>query len=547
MYSDKSNDKNIKWQSTFLSELKNLIKDESVYQSFNKYFLVSPFNHQILGSAKVKHIGGCRRIYYNNDMIYHITEYESFYSEFYEYWELLQKTQLLEHTSRIGFFRRTQSKASLEGIMKWRETNSRYESDEYIDVVLDEDKNDSLKFNNIYRYDQHNFKLDFDIAGYYQNNLLDAVILDDVCDKDIIMAICGLKCDGMMIIRTSLLRDNILQVMSYLYNKFDEFELLKCECQHPLNPACYLIGKNFKKISFSVLTEDVERIDKDLDNSFEHVLLPSVLDMYNIEKNRLTDTILSFMKKLSLNKEDLLPPEKINLVSQEYIKPAILWAHKYHMETKSIYEKRKVIDNYKYLLFNFSCNKIIETDNKKYPITHIKTLHENKRRLNNAKRKIDTNEQFVDNNIDSGIIDWNKLTDCLDLHRSLKRTISWNYKTEMVTNAWMKLYEILETEKIAINHKTSYKTFHLCEAPGAFILSTNHYLKSNTPVSSYEWYAQTLNPFNSKNKSKGASVLKDDYGIIGSYPNRWLYGRYNTGDITDPGTIYSYKENQNLK
>ena len=544
MYSYKKEEKPGKWQKTFLSNLHNLIKDETVYQSFNKYFMVSPFSNQILNSAQIKFIGGCRRIYYNNVLVPHITEYESFYPEFYQYWELFQKTKILDNSTKIGFFRRSSSKGSIEGTIKWRETNSHYEYDEYIDVVVEEDKDTPLKFNNVYRYEKHNFKGELDIIKYYNSNLFDTVLLDKPIDKDIMLAMTTIRDSGSIVIRLSLLRDDIVNIITFMNNRFGKVELLKAECQHPLDPILYLVGTEFTELSNPEILEIAEWVKGIKCDHPLSVITTDSVNLYNKFENRLTDSILSFMRILSLDNKDSLP-ENMDITSLEYIQKGISWAHKYSMEPKSIYEKRAIIDAYDYLTFEFSHNdmKDVKIDNKVYPSLYNETLHENKRRLNHAKRKIDTNEQFIDNDVDNGVIDWNKLTDCIDLHRNLKRTISWLYKGEMVTNAWMKIYEVLDNERIAINHKGGFKTFHLCEAPGAFILSTNHYLKSNTEVSSYDWYAQTLNPSSSKNKDKKRSVLKDDFGIISAYPNRWLYGRYNTGDITDPGTIYSYKEN----
>ena len=69
----------------------------------------------------------------------------------------------------------------------------------------------------------------------------------------------------------------------------------------------------------------------------------------------------------------------------------------------------------------------------------------------------------------------------------------------MVTNAWLKMYEILNNVDI-LDDIEHLNAFHLCEAPGAFILSLNHYLKTRNI--SYNWYAQTLNPYANKNKSR---------------------------------------------
>jgi 23S rRNA U2552 (ribose-2'-O)-methylase RlmE/FtsJ len=113
-----------------------------------------------------------------------------------------------------------------------------------------------------------------------------------------------------------------------------------------------------------------------------------------------------------------------------------------------------------------------------------------------------------------------------------------------VTQAWLKMYEIMNTFELFDKKKRTVKTFHLCEAPGAFILAINHYLKTKTPVDNFDWYAQSLNPNSKKIVSEYGRVFGsgDPTGLLNQYPDRWIWGKDGTGDITKPENIISYKK-----
>jgi hypothetical protein len=68
-------------------------------------------------------------------------------------------------------------------------------------------------------------------------------------------------------------------------------------------------------------------------------------------------------------------------------------------------------------------------------------------------------------------------------------------KCEFVTNAWCKMFEILNTYPVVDPSKKSVKSIHLCEAPGGFITSLNHYLKQHNRLVEFTWTATTLNPY----------------------------------------------------
>lgn len=101
-----------------------------------------------------------------------------------------------------------------------------------------------------------------------------------------------------------------------------------------------------------------------------------------------------------------------------------------------------------------------------------------------------------------------------------------------ISQAWLKMYEIIEECNI-INKKTGiYRTFHICEFPGTFINCLNYYIKTKTKLDKLEWHGQSLHP-----KLGG---LSDKYGLYKYNKDRWDYGIDNTGDITNINNIKYY-------
>jgi hypothetical protein len=110
-------------------------------------------------------------------------------------------------------------------------------------------------------------------------------------------------------------------------------------------------------------------------------------------------------------------------------------------------------------------------------------------------------------------------------------------KTKPVSRAWIKFYELLFVTKVFDNLKGYLKVFHICEAPGTFIMSTIYYLDRWNRDLKYEWDATTLNPrYLSKNG------IGDTYDLLKKYKDKWTFGFDGTGDITVEKNIKHYRE-----
>lgn len=102
---------------------------------------------------------------------------------------------------------------------------------------------------------------------------------------------------------------------------------------------------------------------------------------------------------------------------------------------------------------------------------------------------------------------------------------------ELCTQAWCKFHEILCSFPIIPQEafqNGKLNSLHLCEAPGAFIASLNHYLKSHRFPCDWNWVANTLNPYHEANDN--LMMIMDDR-LIANTLNCWYFGPDNTGDI----------------
>ena len=107
-----------------------------------------------------------------------------------------------------------------------------------------------------------------------------------------------------------------------------------------------------------------------------------------------------------------------------------------------------------------------------------------------------------------------------------------------ISNAYVKLWEIYETfDWLLSKPKSSTPTpqinfFHMAEAPGQWINTTNHYFNQHMPENMrYNWFANTLNIKHPRMKGI-INALHDNYGFIKQHPKKWIYGADGSGDIT---------------
>jgi len=132
------------------------------------------------------------------------------------------------------------------------------------------------------------------------------------------------------------------------------------------------------------------------------------------------------------------------------------------------------------------------------------------------------------NHID--IAGWHSHTSHMHECGHITYSIKTNIKGELVTQAWSKFYTILNNFPDIVK-TNNFSTLHLCEAPGAFITSLNHYIqnkfKDNTHIN-WKWSAATLNPYYEGNEI--GKMLIDDRLIIETL-SQWDFTDDFTGDV----------------
>ena len=88
---------------------------------------------------------------------------------------------------------------------------------------------------------------------------------------------------------------------------------------------------------------------------------------------------------------------------------------------------------------------------------------------------------------------------------TLRHTLERKYTLTKTSQGFIKMFEILKIFNLLDIESKTHKTFHLCEAPGQFIMATNHYLKTETNNETFDWTAQSL---------VGNKALKDNYNLM---------------------------------
>ncbi|KAL7051033.1 hypothetical protein ACKWTF_004303 [Chironomus riparius] len=160
-------------------------------------------------------------------------------------------------------------------------------------------------------------------------------------------------------------------------------------------------------------------------------------------------------------------------------------------------------------------------------IENYEALQMIKRILNYVKSKL--------NNLK--IEEWGEHTKRRNPAQQIVYHLKNSIKAEFVTQAFAKFFECISSyPMIDENLGDKFFSVHLCEAPGAFITSLNHYLKLHHPETKFEWRATTLNPYYEGNSI--SNTILDDRLILHTLPN-WFFGDTHDGNIIDADNIRS--------
>ena len=123
--------------------------------------------------------------------------------------------------------------------------------------------------------------------------------------------------------------------------------------------------------------------------------------------------------------------------------------------------------------------------------------------------------------------EYSSLSYKLDTYRSMKHVLNTQYNMQVVTNATMKIYEIISQLKLLKQGRN--KIFCNAELPGGFIIGINHYIKTILTHSSFNWVASSY--------ISDTGTLGDPYGIYESNKSKWLMDSTMNGNLLDRDNI----------
>jgi hypothetical protein len=362
------------------------------------------------------------------------------------------------------------------------------------------------------------------------------------------------------------------QYFNYLYHLEKQYHK-KLNYKLDLN----LIGKNYNSTQKTIEIID----DIDLDNNFilkkSKKKTTSTYKSKTIDKTSRVDILVLIysIKKLYTNYFDNLHYNIMKYITEDskgtiFINYDILNKKNYNNLLASIhfFEENKIPYNKSYLVYIDKFNKNIinqlfsykyeikhqlikyrDTQSKRFQKTTIEKLNDKKVKSYSFDGFYEKQDLFelaykVKNNLLEEIADHEvpkpikQATE--DFARGVSAYIMEHFKTQYpVSNAFCKLWEIYNSFDV-LPLKANLKIFLMAEAPGQWIHCSYYYYflnyakKRNTPKIKYEidWRANSLNPYNQVNLAKyGNDIFSDQYGFMKKFPQRWVWGADNTGDL----------------
>ena len=199
-------------------------------------------------------------------------------------------------------------------------------------------------------------------------------------------------------------------------------------------------------------------------------------------------------------------------------------------------------------IFSYPCgNNDEEPETLQFDFDNVREIGENfvslRSKLNSVKGKLGKYADGYDMRKD-----WHIHTENLHLFSALPRVLSREFGSELTTRAWLKFYDILARFPSMLDgakDNNQFVSFHLCEAPGAFISALNHRFDSQQLRKlNWKWFANTLNPYHELSKQHEA--IFDDQ-MIACHEENWLFGNDNTGNILDIDNLKSFSEKINCE
>lgn len=447
--------------------------------NFNKYDLISPKNQSLITDDNVinRFYGNNKIKYYNNKPLIGFTDYNAYYPEnFYSLWELINKFNIIKNIDDIAFIDEGYYNyfGHIEAIIKYNEENLHCEDINYQRILLGSDNKSKYynHFASVYKHKIHEYK-------FLDNKIFfDLIVCNcfNIINNLVSLLICRKESTCIIHIR-DYINENNLKLINYISSNFKKSYLVKPSVVNPLDTCSYLVCEGFHGVNKDIIKNMInDRLIHDINVDKMFISLFSNYLEYVIEfmDSPIGDPIGDPMCN---NEKNILYATK--------------WSNRYKLKIKSLYDKdqsHEYTRNYEsYTLKNYNLLDIEPNNIIMHELYNLKGI------INKWERLIDTQEKYIENNIDDYIIDWNNLTTCMDEYRDLKWMLMWKYNCEITSSSWMKIYEILHNERLEAK-----KTFQIYDNKCSVTLSVNHFLKNN------DWYMHTSN-----NKN---NILLHEYG-----------------------------------
>ena len=284
-------------------------------------------------------------------------------------------------------------------------------------------------------------------------------------------------------------------------------------------------GYNFNTDKQKKYVTNIITINDDMKNNYS--------EYKEYVKMKLLGSIRNFNDKYDnfINKDKQYIKDKCNIAKLQ----AIYYAKKYDLplldwvnEIPSTYFDRMIGEKLKNI--NYTTQDEIKSDNdeiiidihKKITCSNCDLLIKNIEISETAYQYIEKINYDAYKNVELFINNKYKR-----LNKSLFDDYDVNINGKSVSRAWIKFYELLTDTKILDKYKNDNKidVFFMCEAPGNFVNSMDHYIKKNTNIKNFNWNAQSL--------AQSHADFFDSYGFIKKTIDKWDQGPTKNGNILD--------------
>ena len=277
----------------------------------------------------------------------------------------------------------------------------------------------------------------------------------------------------------------------------------------------------------------ISLVDIEFDEEFNKFC--EIIDK-KLYRKELYKKLLKLSEKKNISIDNIQPEQIKEIENKNFLRSLpynIYLAESANLKVKNIYKTS--INDYH--------NKIIQYNLKdpqtiSYNLTNYGIKINNKVNFLGLKEELNLIKFYIDTRNKKK---WSEITLNINISRFLTSYIKNKLKIN-VTRAYIKLYEILYKFNL-VDTSTDLRSLHICEMPGNFIAATNHYFRQYNKTNQFEWYGNSLNPYNKSNKEKYGSLFDDVYGFLERHPDNWLWGPTDTGDITDT-VVIKYFENK---